>query len=199
MNIIEQIKKLAPTLALTVAMAALAISGIAATVIGPSPGSVPPLINSTSTTQTNCTFGTTTNGIWPNAIPPGVTVTNITPIQGEQAFKDLAFQWSSQNGAAFIPGGTNSVVTITFARNLSGGTPTNAIGTGLLLEFVNWTPTFQTNTLQNYASCTNFSSANNLKGAIPNWFVYSITAPGTNGTANAGSYLTNYFLFTSSL
>lgn len=168
-----------------IAVAVLAVgvtSTQAAGYYGNDPGAI---INSANgghaTVVTNQTFPkslvTTTETIY----------TNVTRISAPDA-KSVALQFTAQGSHADV---TNTVA-IALSRNISGGTPTNAAGTGLKLEaFKTWTVTMAGTTQKTF--CTNLT-ADVEKGAIGNIYITTI-APGTN----QNGVVTNYTVYANGL
>lgn len=178
---------------LTAAAFALSLfAAQAATTIGTLPNA--PLINSQNTTQTNTSFGSTTNGIWPNFIPPSTIVTNVTKVSTTGG-KDVAIQFS----AAPLGANDNSNIVVQIGRNISGDAPTNAAGTGCRIE---WFATL-TNQLslvagQQTTVCYLYGAANATTygdvpgdGACTTFYVNYINVP-------ALTTLTNYQIFVNS-
>ena len=148
-----------------------------------------PIINSSSTTATNLNFGTTTNGIWPSYIPASTSFTNITRIDVSGG-KDLAIEFncsSSQQSA--------SNIVFQIGRSVSGGIPTNAIGTGTKIE---WFAT-ATNTLPNVANQISTSvylygppqaaGSNYGEGACTAFYIGYVTVPALTTLTNYSVYV----------
>lgn len=112
---------------MAVSIASLTMAATSITVLP-----VKAVINSANSTSTNSHFGTTTNGIWPIGIVGGDILTNLTFVD-VSAWKDVTIETSCalQAAAGLVPG---QQVVWTIYKNVASGSPTNATGTGLILE-----------------------------------------------------------------
>jgi hypothetical protein len=143
-----------------------------------------PVINSASS-STNVVVGYGQSA-WPNSIAASTSVTNVTKLDVSAGLHtSIQFDASATqtNGGAVI---------IQLARSIyPGATQTNALGTGMRLDlFATVTNTLPANTATaNSTVCNLFGpvigQSYNGDGAIPNFYIYSITTP-------ANVTLTNY-------
>lgn len=134
------------------------------------------------------TLSTTNIALFPSLYPSGIaastTVTNVILIP--TAGNHIVFQFTA---AAMQTNGGNVIVQ--FARNVQGGSLTNTLGTGLNLDlFATMTNTLPANTATTAnTTCFLFGPVNGQAyigdGAVPNFYIYSITTP-------ANVTLTNY-------
>lgn len=148
---------------------------------------------SPSTTRTNGAVGTGTNWVWPSCIFAGASVTNVTAID-VSAGQALALEFNAQCTTAQGVSATNIIVQL--GRSVSGGIPTNALGTGVKIE---WFGTI-TNTLPasaaantTYTSVSQFGPVNGFstggaEGALQTIYIGWITAP-------ANTIVTNYSIY----
>lgn len=151
-----------------------------------------PIINSASTTKTNQTVGTGTNWVWPVRIDAATSVTNVTAIDVTSG-SSLALEFDVQTTAG---GSAATNIIVQLGRSVSGGSPTNAVGTGLKVEWVgsitNTLPASFTNN-QTYTACsqlgglTGFSTGVS-EGAMNTIYVGWITTP-------TGVAITNYSIY----
>ena len=165
-------------LAILSAVILFSTASFAADTASVNPQNYVPIINSTLNAQAYVT-----NGLYPLTIS-ATTATNVVAIPLGKT-KDLAIQFNGQlyqNSATAIatnsPAGT---VTLQLGRNVQGGCATNAMGTGLNIE---WVGTLTTSIATNLSTGTfmldtNFSDntgTGTLGGALGSAYVGWITA-----------------------
>jgi hypothetical protein len=129
---------------LALAGLALAIGMIGFVLTGPEPAHAQPsgggvgyynpvlAVNSSTSLGTNSHFGPTTNGYWPSRVLGGDLVTNFTKVD-VTAWKDVSIQVSGSADVSIGAVASQSVI-FTIYRSLSGGSPTNAQGGGILWD-----------------------------------------------------------------
>lgn len=190
-------KKLIAPVAVVSAVATLIVMASAApTVIGVLPAAGVPVLNSAlyngaANTVTNAHFGVATNGIWPNSIIGGDIVTNFTAIAVPPTATHCSVQLtagaSASNGAV-----TGQTVVLTLYRSVSGGSPTNAVGTGLFFDTLGTvTLTATSSTSGPWTSCSNFLNQTSPLGDVSTIYIGKLDA---STLTNAVS-LTNYNVF----
>lgn len=183
---------------LLIGLAGLFLAVVAATTIGVNPQSAAPIIASTSTTVTNAhpsTINTSTTNPWPCYIIGGDIVTNMTMYQVPAGCKDTTFQLSCSPSGA-VGANTGQQAALTIYRNVSGGTPTNGIGTAIHLEqCATLTAAFAANATAEKTVCTNLSSiAAGAGGAITTFYLGILDV----STMTNGVNLTNYSVYANS-
>ena len=177
-------KKIITTL---VAVGALSLAAFAADFPGVNPAASVAVINSTTTTNTGAYVNSTNTAVYPCYITSSTTFTNVIPIS-LAGTKDIAVQFSGSDATS-----SGGAVTIKFGRNVQGGSPTNAPGTGLNIEPIGTLLLTLPASTAETTSCTNWwsgSGALGLGGAIGQAYIISITVP-------ANVVLTNYFVYVS--
>jgi hypothetical protein len=128
----EVASAVAKATALLIACLLIGLTASAATIIGVLPNG-PSVTSIGNSSYTNQLFGVNTNGIWPGGIYAGGTVTNITAVSLAPDTKTVGIQMNSQVMATIGASPTNHIWFL--GRNIQGGAPTNAIGTGLNIEW----------------------------------------------------------------
>jgi len=153
--------------ALLIACLLIGLTASAATVVGVLPNG-PSVSSIGNGSYTNQLFGVNTNGIWPGGIYAGQTVTNITPVTIDSNTKTVGIQLNSQVMATIGACPTNHIWFL--GRNIQGGSPTNAIGTGLNIEW--------------FATVTNTIPASAVVGTV---YTSTTTIGPVNGVTTAGA------------
>lgn len=185
-------KKFLP-IALVAAMAVTMLS-IAATSIGVLPKAGSPIINTSSGTVTNQILSTTNTVAWPTCILSGQSVTNVTAFSVSSG-THLVIEMDNQITTAAAAGTTNIIYQI--GRNVSGGSPTNALGTGLKIEwFATITNILPASAAANttYTKCICFGPQTGytdgpFEGGCTTFYVGWITAPANLTVTNSQVYV----------
>lgn len=174
-----------------VALVIIALTPPQVALAQPQPGYYTPgviVVNSSSTTATNAHFGPNTNGIWPSRVQGGDLVTNFTKVD-VSSFKDVSIQVSGSSDVSIGLVPSQSVI-FTIYRSISGGSPTNGNGGGILWDTLGTITLPATlSTSGPWTVCSNYvSGSGNPIGGITTLYVGKLDA----GALTNGVSFTNY-------